>query len=421
MGFSNSNSVLLLNPACPPYVQHAARALHEAGLLSAFATTFAYNPESALGRLFRTGLGLLTADADKQLRRRQITEIPANKIITHSLPEILRTAATKSPLSAITADLIWERAELWFDRTVARRDLNGEQIVYGYEHAALETFRLQKARGGFCLYDLPICHHKLAAEILEPEFAAHPEVESAYDIHLRARAPRRNARKDEELALADHVVVASSFTKRSLEHIGVAPEKISVVPYGAPPVVRRRRDQRSKQFVFLSAGTQSIRKGVHYTLEAWKKIGGGNSNAELWLVGAMQLPSALLRNLPGRVVVKSSVPRSELNEIYDRASVLVFPSLVEGFGQVITEAMSRGLPVITTTNTAGAELISDRQNGFLIPVRDCEPLASTMQWCLDHRSDLDEIGERATVTAASSQWIGYRSRLAHIVSNFVAK
>src|SRR5204862_8279072 len=141
----------------------------------------------------------------------------------------------------------------------------------------------------------------------------------------RRLAPRRNARKDEELALADHVIVASSFTRSSLLHIGFPKEKISVIPYGAPAVNAPIENVRREPFVFLSAGTQSVRKGVHYTLEAWRRIAPRNSSAELWLVGHMQLPQRLLSDLPGKVVIRPSVPKAELSEIYRRANVLVFP------------------------------------------------------------------------------------------------
>jgi glycosyltransferase involved in cell wall biosynthesis len=319
----------------------------------------------------------------------------------------------------IAADLIWEKAEHWFDRTVAGKDLKGERATYGYEYATLSTFRKQKSLGGLCIYDLPIAHHKLTSELLKPEIAKFPEVQTAYEAHLEQRAPRRNARKDEELALADHVIVASSFTKSSLTKIGFPASKISVVPYGAPPISSTSARSLKQPFVFLSAGTQSVRKGVHYTLDAWKKIAPRDGSAELWLIGHMHLPTRLLQGLPGKVVVRPSVPRAELSEIYKRANVLVFPSLAEGFGMVITEAMAHGVPVITTANTAGPELINHAENGFIVPIRDSDTLAETMEWCLNNREALMEIGTRAAASAAKWQWSDYRSQLGRVAAELL--
>ena len=412
--------MLFSHPNCPAFAQQAARALYEAGLLSAYVTSFSYQPNSRLGKVLRAGMNIVTNSPEKQLVRRQISEVPQERIVHHPLPEIFRTAVAKSPLGPIASDLVWEKVERWFDRTVAHKDLNGEAAVYGYEYATLSTFRKQKALGGLCIYDLPIAHHKLSTELLKPELDMFPATQTPYEAHLQHLAPRRNERKDEELELADHVVVASSFTKLSLTKIGFPAAKISVVPYGAPPIKSAALTKKTLPFVFLSAGTQSVRKGVHYTLEAWRRIAPRNGNAELWLIGDMQLPTKLVQGLPGKVVLRPSVPRAELSEIYRRADLLVFPSLVEGFGMVITEAMAHGLPVITTPHTAGPELITHGENGFIIPIRDADALAEIMQWCLDNRDSLLDVGVRARAKAASWQWSDYRSLLGKVAIELLA-
>jgi glycosyltransferase involved in cell wall biosynthesis len=169
----------------------------------------------------------------------------------------------------------------------------------------------------------------------------------------------------------------------------------------------------------LSAGQQSVRKGTHYLLEAWRKLRPGKE-AELWLVGRMTLPHALMRDVPGKVVVRPSLPHRQLFEIYRKASVLVFPSLCEGFGMVITEAMSQGLPVITTPNTAGPDLIRDGHNGFIVPVRDADALAEKMAWCLDNPHMLADMGRAAAQTASAWQWSDYRAALAGTVGSFLS-
>ncbi len=420
-GTRSRNVVLFSHPGCPPFAQQAARGLFEANLLSAYSTTFSYDRDSTLGKAIKAGMSLASKDAERQLLRREITEVPADRIISHPISEILRTLASKAPTGPIVADRIWDKTERWFDRRVAQKDLNGERAVYCYEYAALSTFEKQKARGGLCVYDLPIAHHKLSAELLDPEMEKFPEALTDYESHLRRLATKRNERKDRELALADHVLVASSFTKSSLIHIGFPAEKVSVVPYGAPPVVVTPRKSKTGPFIFLSAGTQSVRKGVHYTVEAWKRIAPRDGSAELWLIGQMLLPERLVTGLPGKVVIRPSVPKAELNEIYSRADVLVFPSLVEGFGMVITEAMAHGLPVITTSHTAAPELITSGTDGFIVPVRDVDSLATTMQWCIDNREALEQMGANAADKASRWQWSDYRSGIGARVEALLAE
>ena len=172
-----------------------------------------------------------------------------------------------------------------------------------------------------------------------------------------------------------------------------------------------------------------------HILERWNAIGSKGcalpvasvaqtppaGDVELWLIGQMALPKRLLADLPGKVVIRASVPREELMEIYGRASVLVFPSLCEGFGMVITEAMANGLPVITTNNTGGPAFIQHGRNGFLIPIRDADCLAETMQWCLDRRLDLVEISARASESAAKWQWRDYRAALGNTLAQLLVK
>jgi glycosyltransferase involved in cell wall biosynthesis len=413
-----ANKVLFSHPGNPPFAQQAARALYEAGMLSAYVTSFAYRPKSRLGRSLKAGLGVVMAHPAKELARRQIREVPDSTIISHPVPELLCILSGRLGVGPVAGDLLWERAEKWFDSVVARRHVSGVNAVYGYEHATLDTFRRMKRASGSCIYDQPICHHKTLSEILYPEYDRFPEVQTPYEAHIRRLAPRRNARKDGELVMADLVIAASGFTKDSLVRAGIDKERIKVVPYGSPPVSDGATREADGPVIFLSAGQQSVRKGTHYLLDAWRRLRPGKG-AELWLVGRMTLPSDLTRDLPGRVVVRPSLPHRELFEIYRKASVLVFPSLCEGFGMVITEAMSQGLPVITTPNTAGPDLIRNYQNGFIVPVRDADALAEKMAWCLDNPRMLAEMGRAAAQTAAAWQWSDYRTALADTVSNFL--
>ncbi|HEX9988536.1 MAG TPA: glycosyltransferase family 4 protein [Chloroflexia bacterium] len=418
-GNERANKVLFAHPGNPPFAQQAARALYEAGMLSAYVTSFAYRPKSRLGRGLAAGLGIVMSDPAKELARRQIREVPDSAIISYPVPELLCILSGRLGVGPVAGDLLWERAEKWFDRVVARRHASGVDAVYGYEHVTLDTFRRMKRAGGRCIYDQPICHHKTLSEILYKEYDRFPEVETPYEAHIRRLAPRRNARKDGELAMADFVIAASGFTKDSLVRAGIDEERIKVVPYGSPPVSGEAVREEGGPIIFLSAGQQSVRKGTHYLLEAWRKLRPGKG-AELWLVGRMTLPSELMRSLPGKVVVRPSLPHRQLFEVYRKASVLVFPSLCEGFGMVITEAMSQGLPVITTPNTAGPDLIKDYQNGFIVPIRDADALAEKMAWCLDNPRVLAEMGRAAVQTAAAWQWSDYRAALADAVSSFLS-
>jgi glycosyltransferase involved in cell wall biosynthesis len=103
-----------------------------------------------------------------------------------------------------------------------------------------------------------------------------------------------------------------------------------------------------------------------------------------------------------------------------RHDVLVFPSLFEGFGLVIVEAMSQGLPVITTSHTAGPDIIESGRNGFLIPIRSSEMLTMRLEELLGDRRLLAEMKVNARATAINLSWDVYRTRLGAVVREAMA-
>ncbi len=95
-----------------------------------------------------------------------------------------------------------------------------------------------------------------------------------------------------------------------------------------------------------------------------------------------------------------------------RQDVLVFPSLFEGFGLVILEAMSRGLPVVATAHTAGPDVIDDGVDGFLVPIRSAEAIAEKLETLLAHPDRLADMKHAARRKAATLGWEAHRRRLA---------
>jgi glycosyltransferase involved in cell wall biosynthesis len=96
--------------------------------------------------------------------------------------------------------------------------------------------------------------------------------------------------------------------------------------------------------------------------------------------------------------------------------VLVFPSLAEGFGLVITEALSRGLPVITTPHTGGPDFMVDGREGFIVPIRDPDAIAERLARLAEDRDLLAAMSEAALETAWRNSWQGYEERIVQIVA-----
>jgi hypothetical protein len=291
--------IVLSHPGVAPFVQQAAAALHERGWLEAYHTSSAYRPARLSGRVLRVAYGIVRGDADAQLRRRRVEAVPDDRVQTHPLWEMLRVGAQRLA-GEVVGDRVWERTEQAFDRAVAATLRPGLDAVYGYEHSSLALFERARQLGLRICYDMPAPHHRMTTGILEAELANNPELQTPHYRHTRAHTPRRNARRDAELRLADCVICASALTEQSLLAAGVEPGRILRVPYGMPAPSARGSEARSGPLKFLYAGTLSVRKGAHHVLQAWRAV-RPPAGAELCMVGANAMPPGVMAGLPPTV------------------------------------------------------------------------------------------------------------------------
>jgi glycosyltransferase involved in cell wall biosynthesis len=112
-----------------------------------------------------------------------------------------------------------------------------------------------------------------------------------------------------------------------------------------------------------------------------------------------------------------TLPHPQILEEMRAHDVLVFPSLFEGFGLVITEAMSQGTPVITTERTAGPDLITHGKDGWLIPAGSTEALIKQLEELIRNPEIVRAVSINARQTAAARPWAIYgRDLLSAVLS-----
>ena len=94
----------------------------------------------------------------------------------------------------------------------------------------------------------------------------------------------------------------------------------------------------------------------------------------------------------------------------------MYPSLFEGFGLVITEAMSQGMVVITTPHTAGPDVINDGLDGFIVPIRDASAITERLDRLRHDRDLLAHMGAQALNAARRREWKSFRHDLRQALS-----
>jgi len=407
--------ILFSHPTGNANVRHAALGLQRAGLLSEFWTCINHQPDGIFSRLLPGGLRQQLArrafPAELQPHLRSYPFLEYGRLLAGRFGPAFLTRHEKGQLSV---DAVYRS----LDRRVCRRLRRARNItgVYAYEDGAADTFREAKRRGLPALYDLPIGYWRAARDLLIEEAQREPEWAST--LIGNEDSPAKTDRKDEELALADTVYVASSFTLKTLSSAPAFRAKVEVIPYGAPPrpvnaPVRTRR-AASGPLRAIFVGSLGQRKGLSYLFQARRALGRGT---ELTVIGTLPLqPCPALERELKQVRWIPSCPHATVLAEMAAHDVFVFPSLFEGFGLVLLEAMAMGLPILTTAHTAGPDLIDDGIEGFIVPIRSAAAITEKMELLRANPALIDEMGARAAARASTFTWASYESRLATSVA-----
>ena len=210
-------------------------------------------------------------------------------------------------------------------------------------------------------------------------------------------------------AEAEIVIVPSHSTARDCAERGIDPDRIRVAPLGVAPIgvtgaaVRAARARyRLPEIFALWVGTAEPRKNLPGLLAA---VSQSESGVPLVLAGprgwGLDLP-ALLDAQPAEVIRVGYVPPQDLAALYAAARVFVYPSLMEGFGLPVLEAMAQGTPVVTSAGTATEEVCADTAS--LVDPTDAEALAAAIDAVVADDVEHARRSDAAKARAAELTW-----------------
>ncbi len=230
--------------------------------------------------------------------------------------------------------------------------------------------------------------------------------------------------------LADRIVAVSAFTRdRLVERLGVAPERVAVVPNGVSarfrPVAREEaravaRSHGLEPPYVLYVGTRERRKNLLGLVDAFRRVADTHPDVTLALVGMRPWREGAgvhgagewsgreveerigWLGLEGRVRVPGWLPPDDLPAVYAAAEVLAFPTLYEGFGLPVLEAMACGLPVVASDRTAVPEVVGDA--GLVADPEDADAFALALARVLDDGGLGETLREKGLARAAAFSW-----------------
>ena len=400
------NSFLVVN-ATNPELNHLAARLASQQRLMRFFRVYA-NRDRRLERHLGAVPGVGALYARTFGRRRLLPGLLGDRVREAGLIEDFALAALArckgSPKSL--SDRLTLRMAAQIGRAAAKEAGPADAVVGSY-YVALWAFR---AARGLKILNYPNVHRDFFRSFVAEEAEREPEFAETLPDWKREPAWVEE-QLDEECHLADRILVGSSFARDAFISAGIPKAKLVVSAYGADlgrfsPGVEGVESRPSK-FTIMFAGQIGQRKGIAYLLRAYERF--RSSDTELVLVGnfygsdqPFRKYSHLFRHIP-------NVPQSELVQLYRRADVFVFPTLIEGMGLTALEAMASGVPVITTPNGPG-DFVRDGIDGYTVPIRDVDAIVDRLERMRSDRELREQMGKNARVRALEFSWEAYATR-----------
>jgi starch synthase len=244
-------------------------------------------------------------------------------------------------------------------------------IFLFYNGSGLNTCNYAKSKGIITIVEVVNSHVDYQEQLLKEE---HEKLNLLWQPFHKAEKKRRV----QEYQLADYILLPSEFVKKSFLDKGFPEEKLLKLPYGFvnnPQEIVLKEDDF---FTILYVGSVSVRKGLRYLIEAFNKV--SIPNKKLLIVGSKSKITGIEDlNITSNIEFTGVLKGNDLEMVYKEADVFCLPTIEDGFGLVLGEALSYGLPIITTTNSGGQDIIDDGIEGYIVPIRDSEAIYSKLE------------------------------------------
>ncbi len=326
--------------------------------------------------------------------------VPASKVSALVPTEVFNRAIQKLPARVGWTMGLWQRR--WFGRWAAGCIPPDTDLAVVWSGSSRHALQRAKALGKHSIVVRSSSHITYQSRILAQEYqrhgmrwtATHPQtVETElwqYENCTQIEVPSQFARQ----SFIDEGIDATRLLHNTF---GVATDKFSPLP------------KEDDCFRVIYVGALTLRKGVQYLLQAWHEL--ALPRAELWIIGNLtQEVRPFFAKYTGSFKHFAAVPLNALRWYYSQGSVFAICSVEEGLAMVQVQAMACGLPLIATTNTGAADLVTDGEQGFIIPIRSVNALKEKVLYMYEHAAERQRMADAALAQARRFTWDAYGER-----------
>ena len=296
----------------------------------------------------------------------------------------------------------------WFGRWAERR-LRREawDVVHAWSGVAEESFQSTRVRAGCRLLMRGSAHIDVQARLLNEEARR-------AGVAIDRPSAWMIARERREYDRSDHILVLSSFSRKSFEDAGVPLRRLSVLrlgvrvddfrPHADRLAARRRRILAGEPLRVLYVGALSYQKGILDVVETIRAL-GATDGFQFTLVGPV-LPEAraLVDQMGGRARVVGKVPQAALPAYYWDADLFLYPTIQDGYAAVTAQAKAAALPILTTAHGAGLDIVTPDEDGWIVPLRDPAAIVARLEWCRANRAAVAAMISRVFESFRARDW-----------------
>jgi glycosyltransferase involved in cell wall biosynthesis len=298
----------------------------------------------------------------------------------------------------------------------AARILNKSEydIVHVFSGVAEEIFQALSAKNVLKTLVRGSAHILIQFQLLSEE-------EERSGVSVARPSKWMIAREEREYQLTDVILVLSSFAHQSFRDQNISPDKLRILPLGTQiekfrpdEEVIKERCQRiiaQPKLNVLMVGTFSYRKGAIYFVKIAELL---STKYQFKFVGTVtNEASDLAAKNSKNIEFIAKQPQFELFKFYAWADIFIFTTIEDGYAVVLAQAQAAGLPILTTTNCSGSDIIVEGQTGWVLPIRSPESFIERLKWCNEHRPELAEMVWRVYQNFQPRDW-------AEVATDFVS-
>jgi len=223
----------------------------------------------------------------------------------------------------------------------------------------------------------------------------------------------------EEYENASMILVPSEYVKKTFDKFNISKTKVLNFGVNTENFYKDNNIKKSqKYFDILFIGQISLRKGLHYLIEAFHKF--KHPNKRLHIVGTHTLDKDFFEDKikNEKIIYYGHVNHLKLNAMINKSHIFVLPSIEEGFAFVIFQALAAGCPVIVSENTGASEFVIKNKCGFSIPIRDANAISEKLEILDENKNLLEEFSMNAVKSMPEHTWSNYVDKLDDLIIQY---